>query len=247
LNGIDVSRSGRWHHSSGECLPRHCHAHAFAAIVLRGEYVEAGDQGRRNVAPGDVLIHEAFESHLNKIGRTGAEVIVLPLPAGTKLDPFGRHPDPDAIARLVEFDPRGATELLLYGFVRAPDSTLDWPDVLAAALRSDPSFALGDWARTMNLRPETVSRGFKAAYGVTPAAYRASVRARAAFSAIKLSTHPLADIACAQGFADQAHMTRAIVSLTGHTPTHWRKRSSAIQQQWLPHANARPFAHVFTK
>jgi AraC-like DNA-binding protein len=216
---------GRLRHPRGERLIRHCHAHPFAAVVLSGHYEEAGDQGRHTVTAGDVLIHTAFEAHLNQFGGTGAEVLLLPLatPPLSSQAVYGRHADPDSLARLAERDPAEAAALLTEGFRATAPSKEDWPDILAARLRQEPNLALGEWAASMSLRAETLSRGFKAAYGVTPAAYRATARARAAFAAIQRAPVSLAEVAANAGFADQAHMTRAVQQLTGHAPGYWRR------------------------
>ena len=95
--------------------------------------------------------------------------------------------------------------------------------ILASALRFVSSLSFDSCARSLHLRPETVSRGFKAVYGVTPAAYRLTARARAAFASIQRGELSLADIALSTGFADQAHMTRAVVALTGRAPGFWRR------------------------
>jgi hypothetical protein len=39
-------------------MPRHRHLQRYAAIVLSGGYVEAGDAGRMRVRAGDVLVHD---------------------------------------------------------------------------------------------------------------------------------------------------------------------------------------------
>jgi len=213
---------GRLRHSRGEQLTRHCHAQPYAAIVLSGGYQEAGDRGRHKVVAGDVLIHSAFESHLNRFGAMGAEVLLIPAPV-TNSAVLARLSDPDRLARVAEHDPLEAAALLAEELRPAPLAQQDWPDLLAALLRDKPNLSLADWARSMNLRPETVSRGFKAAYGVTPAGYRGTARARAAFESIRRKQLSLAEIASDIGFADQAHMTRAVAQLTGHAPGHWRR------------------------
>ena len=71
---------GRLRHHANELRERHCHDDPFVAVVLSGGYQEAGDEGRWNVRPGDVLIHHAFESHLDRFDHRGAEVLVLPVP-----------------------------------------------------------------------------------------------------------------------------------------------------------------------
>jgi len=219
-----ATRIGRLRHVPAERRPRHCHEGAFAAVVLTGSYIEAGDEGRRTVHPGDVLIHRPFESHLNDVSTRGAEVLILAMPADTSLPVFGRCRDPDRVVGLAQADPTAALRELLIQFESRTQEHEDWPDLLARALRTAPSMSLSDWADTMRLRPETVSRGFRRAYGSSPTAYRATVRARAALSQIVATRTSLCDVANSLGFSDQAHMTRAVTRLTGRSPRHFRAR-----------------------
>jgi AraC-like DNA-binding protein len=71
------------------------------------------------------------------------------------------------------------------------------------------------------LTPATVSRGFARVFETSPAAFRAEARALRAFARITAGGRSLAGIAAVAGFADQAHMTRAIRALTGRPPGHW--------------------------
>ena len=48
-------------------MDRHVHKRAYAALVLSGGYEEAGDSGRHRVQAGNVVLHEAFEAHLDRI------------------------------------------------------------------------------------------------------------------------------------------------------------------------------------
>jgi AraC-like DNA-binding protein len=77
----------------------------------------------------------------------------------------------------------------------------------------------------MKLAPATVSRGFRAVFGTTPVRYRADARARRAWRVITNGRDPLVDVALACGFADQAHMTRGVLGLTGAPPSAWRAAS----------------------
>jgi AraC-like DNA-binding protein len=210
-------------HEAGERLARHCHRHGFAAVVLKGGYVEAGDRGRHAVGAGDVLIHQAFESHLDSFAPRGAEVLILPFEAANDQAALAGVADADALARLAERDAEAAARLLEQTLAAARQGEADWPDILARTLRERPQTALSAWADAIGLRPESVSRGFRLAYGVTPAAYRATARARAAWLAVTSSDQALAEIAIDTGFADQSHMTRAVHSLTGHPPGSWRR------------------------
>jgi AraC-like DNA-binding protein len=98
----------------------------------------------------------------------------------------------------------------------------DWPDRLAAALATEPDFGLGEWALSMHLAPQSLSRGFRCAYGTTPKRYRVEQRALRAIRALRDWRGSLASLAAETGFADQAHLTRAVVMLTGLAPNRLR-------------------------
>jgi len=202
-------------------LPRHRHDHGYAAVVLSGSYEEAGDNGRRIVGPGDVIVHGAFEAHLNRTPPAGALVVNLPLPRQA-LPAFGTVSDPDAIARAAERDVQAAACLLMTQHRPAWATPIDWPDLLADALRDGP-VRIGEWARAHGLSAEHVARGFRQVFGEGPLAYGREVRARAALASSLSGDLSLAEIAQATGFSDQAHMTRAVVALTGRPPGAWRR------------------------
>jgi AraC-like DNA-binding protein len=215
---------GRIRHACGSVLPRHCHRSAFAAVVLAGSYVEAGDEGRCRVGPGDVVLHGEFDAHLDLFSSAGAEVLVLAISNRSVTAQRWRTEDADELVRLAESDPSAASARLVALMTPAAEEGGDWPDMLARDLREDSSLSLFGWAERMGLCPESVSRGFRRAYGIAPASFRANVRARKAFRLLD-GDLPLAQIAAACGFADQAHMTRSVISLTGRSPGHWRQRS----------------------
>jgi AraC-like DNA-binding protein len=223
--------AGRTRHAPWEDLARHRHDHGFAALVLSGGYVEAGDTGRHRVEAGDVVVHRAFESHLDRFDARGAEVLVLPLPRGWDGPACGRVAEPDAVVRAAERDPLDAARLLLDGLREAPPAAMDWPDALAASLRADPDLALAGWAEAAGLHLGSISRGFRQVFAVTPAAFRLAQRAHRAVEAIQRRPHPLAVIAQDCGFADQAHMTRAVARLTGRTPSALRGARPTRQAQ----------------
>jgi len=69
---------------------------------------------------------------------------------------------------------------------------------------------------------ETVSRGFTRAYGIGPAAFARELGCRAAWLQIARTRRSFATIAAETGFADQAHMTRAMQRGQRRTPSAWR-------------------------
>lgn len=210
--------------TAGGRMERHRHAHAYAALVLSGGYVEAGDRGRFRAAPGQVLIHGAWESHMDAVSASGAVVLNLPF-ADPVAFGVGRIADPDVVARAARRDMVEALGLFREALTPASDDGGDWPDLLAAALRRGPEVGLEAWAAGAGLAPETISRGFRQVFGTTPRRYRAEQRALRAARALQRREDPPAALAAELGFADQAHMSRAVAALTGLPPGRLRVKS----------------------
>ena len=206
----------RTRHAPGETLNRHRHDGAFAAIVVSGNYVEAGDTGRHRLGPGDVVFHVPFESHLDRFDRSNTEVLNLPLPARMKLPVVGTLSDPDSIVRLAEHDAPAAIMALQTSVTERMEPAEDWPDALATELLRDPDTNLTHWAVQSGLHPGSLSRGFRQQFGVTPAKFRTIVRIHSAIR--RLAELSLSEAALESGFADQAHMTRAARQMTGLPP-----------------------------
>jgi AraC-like DNA-binding protein len=223
--------AGRTRHAAKQFLRRHRHDTAYAAVVLKGSYVEAGDTGRHCVREGDVIVHRGYESHLNRFGPHGAEVLVLPL-AGNWNEPiFGQFDNPDYIVRLAERCPKRAVSALRSRLKARQPTFADWPDFLAADLIADSELCIAQWAQRHQIHPGSVSRGFRQQFGLTPAGFRCAARAQRAVRAVAGSQTPLAEIALTAGFADQAHMGNAVRRLTGLSPTALRRRSRQLSDQ----------------
>jgi AraC-like DNA-binding protein len=204
-------------------IARHVHRRAYAALVLSGGYEEAGDSGRHRVEAGNVVLHEAFEAHLDRIPTFGAVVLNLPLPAQYVFRcGVGRVEDPDAIVRLAESGDSKAVAVLLRSLDIREHEFQDWPDELAATLAQDASLNLSNWSETKGISAWTLSRSFAKIFGISPRAFRARARARQAWRAIRTTDIPQSAIAANFGFADQAHMTRSVRNLTGKCPNIWR-------------------------
>jgi AraC-like DNA-binding protein len=211
-------------------LRRHLHRRPYAAVVLSGSYEEAGDLGRIRVGPGDVVLHEAFEAHLDRFPESGATVLNLPLAASYRFEPgLASLEDPEAVVRAAERDVVQAAAMLV-GEARPRASTcLEWPDELAAALLQAPSLCLSTWGHTRGLRPWALSRGFSQVFGVSPSAFRARSRTRQALRWLRQTSDPLSEVAARLGFSDQSHMTRSVTGLTGVPPLAWRRAASGFK------------------
>jgi AraC-like DNA-binding protein len=222
---------GLHRYQHGVPMARHRHVEPYLAIVAEGGYQEAGDAGRIEARPGDILLHGAYDAHRDAFERSGSTVLNLPLEAAIGSG-FGRIEDVDAIVRLAERDPWLASIQACAELARGRPPLSDWPDLLAATLRDDPSISIACWADSMGLAATSVSRGFARAYGVTPKRFRLEARAHHATQLLPTWRGALADLAAELGFADQAHMSRAVAAITGHTPVTLRAKS--VQASRLP-------------
>jgi len=204
-------------------IAHHVHKRAYAALVLSGRYEEAGDSGRHRVQAGDVVLHEAFEAHLDRFPKSGAVILNVPLPAQCAFrSGVARVNDPDAIVRLVQEGDSEAAALLLWSTEIRHQDFQDWPDELAMSLAQNASVSLSGWSEAKGIPPWDLSRCFAKVFGISPSAFRARARTRQAWKAIRTTDTPLSAIAVDCGFADQAHMTRGVKSVTGHSPSAWR-------------------------
>jgi AraC-like DNA-binding protein len=215
---------GLHRYQAGAPMPRHRHDDPYMAIVVAGGYLEAGDSGRIEARAGDVLLHAQFDAHRDAFLRGGATVLNLPL-APHATSGFGRISDADALVRLAERDPWEASRHALDEIAMRTAPLSDWPDLLAAALREDPDLSISAWAAHMGLAPASVSRGFAKAYGISPKRFRFEVRARHGARRLRSWQGSLASLAAELGFADQAHMSRAIAAMTGQPPARLRAKS----------------------
>jgi len=95
-------------------------------------------------------------------------------------------------------------------------------DDVRALLHLDPSRDLGALAAAVGWSPWYLSRTFHRVTGCTLNSYRRRLRVRAALDELPHSSD-LAGVAVRVGFADQAHMTRAVRAETGRTPAALRR------------------------
>jgi AraC-like DNA-binding protein len=208
-------------------LPRHRHLHAYATVVLAGEFEESGYAGRVRATAGDVLIHASLDCHANTMVSAGVKLIRLHWRDISGIGGFYRLDDVDEVARTAERDVVEAAYLLECKLhikrMSSPGQRNDWPDLLLTEFASNSGTDIGAWAEANSLAPETVSRGFSAAYGIAPSVLRAEMRARVAWLRITRGAECLSRIAADTGFSDQAHMTRWVHRVTGAPPVAWRR------------------------
>jgi AraC-like DNA-binding protein len=235
-------RAGREDLAPGVDRPRHRHLEPYAIVVIRGGFEQVSYAGRVRVSAGDLLIQPTLDCHANHLLSRGAQILRLPWHDVDGLGGVFPLRELDAVVRLAERDVLAAARFAASDARAARAVECDWPDLLAAALVDDRIASVAAWAEQLGIARETVSRGFSAAYGVSPRRFRTELHARAAWLRIVRTREALAAIAAATGFADQAHMTRSVRALTGATPAAWRHDPRVAAMRGNP-ARSDPVAH----
>jgi AraC family transcriptional regulator len=93
---------------------------------------------------------------------------------------------------------------------------------------------IDDLANVVALSRSHFSRAFKRSLGFSPMEYVVVRRVERAKAMISETTEPLAEVALACGFADQAHLNRRFREIVGISPGRWRRSNAPL---------AKPTAH----
>lgn len=83
------------------------------------------------------------------------------------------------------------------------------------------SLKLDEISHTAGVSSSSLIRSFKKHFGMTPHAYLTNRRVQFARAELRRG-QPIADVALAAGFSDQAHLQRAFKQLLASTPGHYR-------------------------
>ncbi|WP_374661799.1 helix-turn-helix domain-containing protein [Inhella sp.] len=108
----------------------------------------------------------------------------------------------------------------------------DWPQRARALLRErvldtpEQPLPLTELAQRLHLHPVSLARGFRRRWGLSPSAYALSLRLDLAAARLRARPQePVAEVAAACGFHDQAHLTRQFRAAYGQPPHRWRRRA----------------------
>jgi len=225
---FSLSKTDVLNHVPRETHKRHRHRAGFLAVVLKGGYTEVGDTGVWTLQQGDAIAHAPFEAHHNYAGTKGARVLLLPL-VTLSSNPLGSVRDIDQVVRLASRCVKEAAQYVVRESTQKSQPPADRVDLLAYHIRQDPRLRLDHWCETNGVAPAVVSRNFRKRFQCSAQQYRLASKVRLAIDAIIRSDRSLISIAHECGFADQAHMSRAVHSHTDLTPTVLRSRTASVQ------------------
>ncbi|WP_346427321.1 AraC family transcriptional regulator [Caulobacter sp. 17J65-9] len=216
-------------YAPGERSRAHSHAGAQISLVLTGGYHEEGAAGRLVAEDGVLTGKPAGFEHENQFSDAGALILSVNLTEAPFLTRHFAVPRPEGIdhiaLRAAAWAGEPALENLgaMRGLPRADFHEQPRLEAARRRLLAEGQTRTATVARTLGLHPVRFARLFRDAYGRTPADLRQAGRIGRAIDRIVRSGDGLAEIAAAEGFADQAHMTRQIRRATGYPPARLRR------------------------
>ena len=216
-------------HDARDVLRTHRHDGAYAALVVDGSHVEMSADGPVECMPGTLVLHPRWHAHGNRFGSVGAKVVNLDLDGaftGEGLRVLRVHDAKDALEVFTRA-PHRLGELVA-ACRTAPTPTLQpWQHAFLRELE-DGGLGIATLAQRAGVSLAHASRTFVKSHGMAPQLLRRELRCRRALRLLA-DGMPLADIATASGFADQAHLTRTLRAATGAPPSRLRRRIKSVQ------------------
>ncbi|HWK88529.1 MAG TPA: AraC family transcriptional regulator [Longimicrobium sp.] len=243
-------------YAAGERMPGHWHPVTSVSLVMRGCVQEAARGTELQSTCCAVVVKPAGTVHANRFGPAGARLASIDLPEGWEAR-TGRGaaelarwrwvqggPPARTLWRLLaaaHAEPEHGPALLASGFWEMVDalgeegaaapgpSAPGWLARVRDRLHDEAAAPprVRELADAAGVHPVYLARAFRRAYGVPVTEYQRRLRVMAAAHRIASTDEPLARVAYAAGFADQAHLTRGLRADTGLTPGALRRLARA--------------------
>lgn len=240
----------------GLVVPAHAHESALVTLVMDGALTEERGHRRSLCEKGSLIFHPTAEPHAHRFSDAGGRCFVLQFGSTwlDRMRSFGlaeprspidlRGSRANWLAGHVYREFRSADAaagLAIEGFALAllgeiarvrtrsesrakPPWLVRAVDLLHANLAGAP--ALGEIAAAVGIHPAHLSRTFHQHFGCTMSEYVRRRRVELARRELVETRRPLAEIAYAAGFSDQAHFSRVFKQITGTTPGAYRRAAT---------------------
>jgi AraC family transcriptional regulator len=235
-------------HPARMVVPRHEHANPYVCVVIEG-CLEVRARDTADCPSGSVIAYPAGHTHANRFGDRPGRCINVHF-GSMWVD---ESPIRDWLCdyRRARIDPHAASFIRLSTEMKTRDSAAPlgaasaaieliadvlrvgvpavaptWLtraiDIVEADLANAPT--LSHLAREIGVHPAHLARSFRIARGESLGAYVRRRRIEEADRALAISDRPLAEIAAAAGFCDQAHFTRVYRRHFGSSPGARRRQ-----------------------
>lgn len=207
------------HYEAGETCRAHRHAGLQTSWMIAGDYAEDSESGRVEASGPTLSVKPAGFEHENVFGPAGALVLSWNLSGKCGPDYGVRACTQDEVGDLCRTHDPSPRAPVAPPLSRSPPV---WVRSVRARLLASPDRA-ADLARDVGAHPASLARAFRREFGVTPARLREHRRLAGALGDLIRTDLPLAEVAAAHGYSDQAHMTRRVGAAAGWSPAALRR------------------------
>ena len=238
-------------YAAGICVPRHTHENPYFIFTLNGGQEEWFDGRERTYVPSTLAFHPAGEMHSERVGANGMRCLHVEFgpewmerhAAISRFLASGWHFQAGRLgwmADSIHREFRGMDDVaptIIEGLVleiladasrlRRQESPGERPQWLSQAKdlirsRFAEPLSLSEVAAAVGVSPVRLARAFRTQFHCSVGEFIRQVRIDLARQTMLSDDRPLADIALAVGFADQAHFARTFKRITGQTPGKFR-------------------------
>ena len=207
------------HYEPGETCRAHRHAGLQISWMIAGDYAEDSAAGRIEASGPTLSVKPAGFEHENVFGPAGA--LVLSWNRSGEFGPgYGvRACSRDEVGELRRTHDPSPTGPVVSKAPRMPPA---WVRAVRAHLLASPADGAA-LARRVGAHPAGLARAFRREFGATPGRLRDHRRLAVALGDLIRTDLPLAEVAAAHGYSDQAHMTRRVGAAAGWSPAALRR------------------------
>jgi AraC family transcriptional regulator len=239
-------------HPADSVIPWHWHPHPTVCFVLEGGFTEIAGGASVTCSPATVKFMPGGERHWDRFDRGPARGLLVEVAAGQvpALNPYAAvldrrvHYQGGELAglgfrlhrELCRMDDTAALAIeglmleLLALASRRPNETaaprsapwlLQARELIEAGLGGH--LGVTGIAAAVGVHPVTLARAFRRCFGCTMGGFVRQRRIERAMEQLRRSRAPLAEIALANGFADQSHFSNLFRRTVGLTPSRYRR------------------------
>jgi AraC family transcriptional regulator len=245
-------------HPAGLLLPRHDHSNPSLNITLAGSYTESCDRRNLPCDSSTVVLKPAGEFHSNRYGPTDTRCVMVEFGprAATHIRAFSKVLDRlwtvrggFAAAAMQELCRElrvadGASPLIVEGCIwrvlghieRESDPTRlagrpAWLARVEEFIRENAKrrISLAELAALVGIHPAHLNKVFKRHLGVSVGVYLRQFQIERARRLLAETRISLAHLAIDTGFCDQSHFARVFKSVTGTTPSDYRREARTLR------------------
>lgn len=240
-------------HARGSSLPLHDHDDPTICFVVRGGFTEYSGGEASDCGPDTLKVMPAGEPHWNRFGSDETRGLRIDVDRSRFADVPAIHRALDERHRLAGGRVAGLARRLVAEMTASDETVAVAAEALALELvvelaragrpgrragaprwlldaeelirgRYPTRLSVAEIARTVQVHPATLSRGYRERFGCTIGERIRSLRVEHAAGELVRTSRPLSDIALAAGFYDQSHFTNVFRRSVGITPGAYRTR-----------------------